>query len=601
MLPATSILTALISLVTNHYYEDAKEIYQQRTLDTYDFIIVGAGASGSVIASRLSEVTNWKILLLEEGGASSRFSDIPRLYKTVQTKTPAVIFTETVPQSGRVCSAKPGNRCWLNLGHSLGGGSALNSMIYTRLIQGYERWESLGADGWTVEKIKKYLRQQENVTDVTPANYPSNLSGRGKSGPLQVTYGPLGGNDQLAELFLNAAKELGYNVGDVNKATGSIFDHGQRMIYNGVRTNAFRSHILPVNNDRFNLEIVTLASVKRIIFSGNRATGVVYTNFKGEEVVVTATKEVILSAGAIGTPGLLLKSGVGPEEELSRLGINVVLDSPQVGKGLIDHPQLSLNISTGPPTMQQPFTRESVEEYNQEEKMGPLTVNRNVAIGLLTTKNSDNSQPRVSVDMACGSEENDDCQLYAQLIAPKSVGTVRLNPVPVPEGNLSTYTNDLLINPNYLTRSEDVEDLVEGVRALLNLLNTKTFRRRQVTIQGELDPLNRCDGSANLLSDKYLRCIASAYLVSNGHYCCTARMGSVTNAELKVIGLSNLRIVDLSVAPDTPHGFTQSAAQMIAERASNMIKNQWLRNRNTNTKSTGVKPIYPLKYFPKPI
>ncbi|KAG1683723.1 Glucose dehydrogenase [FAD, quinone] [Nymphon striatum] len=312
------------------------ELQKVRLNDPY---FIGAGSAGSVVASRLSEDPSISVLLLEAGGHETLLSRIPVLAADLQRSYMDWKF-KTVPQEHACYGLKNQQSLWPR-GKIMGGSSTINYMLYVRgNRKDYDHWERLGAKGWSFEDVLPYFIKSERNMDSKmrrTSEYRLLLlvsSYHGKHGPMVVSYAPY--HTEMAKGFVEAGMEMGLYNRDINGPRQTGFTRPQGTIVNGARCSCAFAYITPVIH-RKNLHIITYAHVSKILINGlKRASGVRFTK-KNKSFVVRATKEVILSAGAVNSPHILMLSGIGPKEQLEKAGVPVVQDLPGVGQNLQDH------------------------------------------------------------------------------------------------------------------------------------------------------------------------------------------------------------------------------------------------------------------------
>lgn len=308
-----------------------EDVSFEKVNDYYDFVIIGGGSAGAVMAARLSEIARWSVLLLEAGGDETVMSDIPQLFPSLQQSEMDWKFhTEA---TGEYCLMQEDGRCNWPRGKVLGGSSTINAMLYVRgNAKDYDQWAALGNPGWSFKEVLPYFKRSEGLNVPAFDDYY-----HGRSGPLTVEY--FRTVSPLLDVFLRAAAEMGMlnPFGDYNSATQWGFARSQGTIRDGLRCSTAKAYLRPADH-RPNLDISLKSFVERIIIDPetNVAKGVVYGKNKRRRVVY-ANREVILSAGAIQSPQILMLSGVGPEDVLYGNNVDPIYILPGVGMNLQDH------------------------------------------------------------------------------------------------------------------------------------------------------------------------------------------------------------------------------------------------------------------------
>lgn len=364
--------------------------------DEYDFIVVGAGSAGSTVAGRLSENKDFKILVLEEGGEESAFSDIPGV-NVLLSKSPMVQPYLTVPQKNAARGMKNGGiSTWV--GRAIGGGSSHNLLIYNRgnkLV--FDRWEDVyGAKGWSYKNVLPYYLKAEGVGPEGYSIFDKEYHSKG--GPLSVT-GKLEPS-KVGFAIMDGVKELGLPVGDYNGKDQLTFNFVQTTIRGGERCSTGKAYLGPSSIKHKNLNVVTKALVTKILLDDkNTAYGVEYEK-NGKLHKVMAKKEVILSAGTFGTPKLLMLSGIGPKFELEKFNIPVRVDLPGVGKNLQTHAVTYLYYktrknSTMVYTRPEPYF-EATKQY-LKDRTGFLSTSSAEVAGYIRTKYALDERPDVII------------------------------------------------------------------------------------------------------------------------------------------------------------------------------------------------------------
>ena len=517
----------------------------------HDYVIVGAGSAGCVLASRISEDPAVSVLLIEAGG-SDRHPDvkIPAAFqKQFKSKRDWDLETEPEPY----CDNRS---IYMPRGKGLGGSSSMNAMLYVRGHPlDYEKWEASGATGWGWDGMRPYfLRAEDNA--------------RGES-EHHATGGPLRVEDArsprpLTKHFLDSCLAAGIpRAADYNGPEQDGAALVQVTQRNGRRWSTADAYLRPARR-RKNLTVISKAQVLGLELAGGRASGVRYRRGDQEEVA-SASRDVILSAGALGSPQLLLLSGIGPADQLRDLGISVVADLPGVGNNLQDHPYLSsiwdvpgggsLADAESPKAMLEFLLRRS----------GPLTSTVAEAIAFVRSKPG-LAQPDLQFHFAPGYFAENGFQEYdghavtmgPTLVAPRSRGWVRLrsaNPTDKPR-----------ILTNSLADPEDVAALVAGTRLTREIAAAEPFASE---LGRELFP------GPDIASDEDIADDLRSRVELLFHPVGTCRMGTgedaVVDPELRVRGVAGLRVVDASIVPIIPSGNTNAPTIAVAERAADVI------------------------------
>ncbi len=525
----------------------------------FDYVIVGGGSAGCVLASRLSEDPAVKVALLEAGPADqSVLIHCPAgLALMAQTKMSNWAY-ETVPQKGL-----NGRKGYQPRGKVLGGSSSINAMIYARgQQQDYDDWAAEGNAGWGWQDVLPYFKRSEN-------------NERGAS-DLHAVGGPLNVKDltsphRFGPIFIEAGRQAGYPVNpDFNGESQEGFGLYQVTHKNGERWSAAKGYITP-HLGRANLQVVTGAHATRVLFEGKRAVGVEY-NQGGELKTIRASREVILSGGAFASPQLLMLSGVGAGAQLQSKGISVLHDLPGVGAHLHDHmdaiqvyhaPKHTDLFGLSLTGMMNAF--KGIVEWRRQ-RTGILT-SIFAEGGAFIKSSADEARPDLQlhfviaklVDHARKPQFGHGYSCHVCVLRPKSRGSVQLasnDPMATP-----------LIDPAFMQDADDVQRLIKGFKVMRGIMN-----------QGALADLGGKEIalSAGAQTDAQIE----QFIRNNGdtiyHPVGTCRMGNgpqdVVDARLRVHGLQNLRVVDASIMPRIVSGNTNAPTIMIAEKAVDMIR-----------------------------
>ncbi|OAQ51940.1 hypothetical protein HTG_14910 [Natrinema mahii] len=522
--------------------------------DGYDYVIVGAGPAGCVLANRLSADGD-EVLLLEAGEPDEqREISIPVAFSDLfQSDVDWNYHTE--PQS-----ELDDRELYWPRGKTLGGSSSINAMIYVRgQSADYDRWAELGNEGWGYEDVLPYFKRAEDN-----ARGPSTSHGVG--GPRHVD--DIRSPNELSEAFVKAGQAVGLSHNeDFNAGEQTGVGFYQVTQRDGRRHSAADAYLKPVL-DRPNLTAVTGARVTRVRFDGETAVGVEYARDDGDgsPATVDANEEVIISAGAIDSPQLLMLSGVGPADHLERHDIDVVADRPGVGRNLQDHLQAGVNYEC-----EKPISLADADSLVNLAtffllKRGPLTSNVAEAGGFATvTDDADRPEiqfhfaPSYFVEHGFDNPDGHGFSLGALRLRPDSRGRITLRS--------ADPFDDPAIDPQYLTEGDDLEVLLEGLKLVREILRAAPLDE----YRGE-EVLPGADVRSDEALLEYVRETAETLYHPVG----TCKMGddelAVVDDRLRVRGVEGLRVVDASVMPTITSGNTDAPTTMIAEKAADLVR-----------------------------
>ncbi|PVD28997.1 hypothetical protein C0Q70_11594 [Pomacea canaliculata] len=586
---------AMATFLYDSFYKEPLQSLATTINASYDYVIVGGGSAGCVLANRLSEDPDVTVLLIEAGGDDRGRDDIstPAFYGRM-LHTDVDWDYISVPQKHGFDDLV-GKRVYFPRGRVLGGSSSTNYLCYVRgHPRDFDSWAEQGCDGWSYEDVLPYFFKLEGFV----GGEFGDSALLGKDGALKIEHS---NTLKLNEFLINAARDLGFSLFDYMSGKGEGLSPLYTTTYRGERYSTSRAYLHPVLT-RTNLHVAVDSYVTRVILEGSVAVGVDVIRRSKKEKVLAKT-EVILSAGVFGSPKILMLSGIGPRQHLRDLGIPVLVDLP-VGDNLHDHVIFDYQV-----TLQKPVSRRITDFSNiwskfqfhlfgtgvlskpgHDYQMFVSTNNHSKELGwpdlqvlfppvLWNTRvlRSLGFLEEVVQEAARRDEVQYGLTCFAANLRPRSRGTFRLQS--------SDPFDDPLIDPNYFRDPKDVVTLLKGIDICKSLVQTPSLQ--SLGARPADGPSAACVGpNSPYDSEAYWTCMVRRRSVSYYHPVGTAKMGSandstaVVDTTLRVRGISGLRVVDASVIPSIPSANTNAAVIMIAEKASDIIR----ANRKSVTK-----------------
>ncbi|CAB0036261.1 unnamed protein product [Trichogramma brassicae] len=587
--PQVMAFLTLVNIYVSHSNDRLFDNNQnlEDSSSSYDFVIVGAGSAGCVLANRLSEIEDWKILLIEAGNEEPLASDIPG-FSMERSSIDYGYTTEPEPVACPEACGLTNNRCPYPRGKVMGGSSSINGMWYARGSRyDYDEWANLTGDpDWSYQAVLPYFKKSEDLR--VKKVLKEHPEAHGSGGYQTVDYFPY--EDNNSRLIFDAFRDMGLN--EVEYTSGDDMVGVSKLLrttIQGSRQSTNGAFIRPIRGRRKNLTILSNAKVTKIIIDPEtkRVEGVIYRR-RRRIGYVYANKEVILSAGSIDSPKLLMLSGIGPADVLKESRVPQIHKLP-VGSNLQDHVNVlgfGMTMSSRPQlenfrndlaywlsTHEGPLSSTGVMDVVAHVQT-PLESRAGIAdmqvhvFGQLTQRED---EPKSKVNLYMPFAYYNWANMGVVLLKPRSRGSVKLS-------KTSPEASAPRISPNYFTDPDDKQHMIAGLRMMRGIFETETFKKAGLKLLN----MQGCDQQLDKNEDEYFDCVIRRHSGTVYHPVGTCKMGreddetAVVDTKLKVRGLKALRVVDASIMPSIIRGNTNAPTIMIAERASDLIKLEWL-------------------------
>lgn len=575
-------------------HDYASKLWSGDCDEKFHFIIIGAGSAGAIVASRLSEIADWNILLLEAGNDPPESLEIPLKWSlALKTEYDWQFVSE---QEDNLFKGLLDERCHVPRGRMMGGSSSMNVMLHIRGTKiDFDLWEKQGCTGWGFDSVLPYFIKSENFTDTTRFDPKYH----GKAGPLTVS--PFVAPDPAIETISQAAELMGVtNVHDLNTLDRTVgYAMADSTTRNGLRCSTLKAYLMPISQ-RPNLFVAKNTRVTRILFENNRATGVEYLTSNDELKTIHCSLEVILSAGVIMSPQILMASGIGPAEHLKEMKIDVIADLP-VGHNYQDHVAFfGLVLSDRKDRPIEEIVKES-QQLRKETfgliQKGISTMGLTGLLSFIDTKRkcsnpdieimkirySYNTTRQMKTFRTMFGFSDEMADVFDELNMKSDIILM------IPILNVITKTGRVYLSSddpkgipkilsNYLSDEEEIDILLDGIEFIMEMCKTKPITDAGYTFEEIKYP--NCETDCEYGTREYWKCAIKNLATSIFHSVGTNKMGavddktSVVDPTLKVKGFDNLRVIDSSVMPILVTCNTNAATMMIGEKGADLIKTQ---------------------------